>query len=212
MFQDRQEAGERLADAVAALGLADPVVLALPRGGVPVAAPVAARLKAPLDLVMVRKIGVPGHDELAAGAVVDGAAHRVVFNADIVKHLGLKEADFAEAIARELKVIETRRALYLAGRAPVPLRGRDVVVVDDGIATGATARAALTALGRVGAASITLAVPVAPLDAERTMGDLVNRLICLEQPEPFYSVGAHYRVFSQTSDAEVVSLLLNQGQ
>ncbi len=169
-FADRTEAGERLADAVAALGLDDPVVLALPRGGVPVAAPVAQRLGAPLDLLMVRKIGTPGNPELAAGAVVDGAAHQVVLNEDILRHLRLTEADFAETIARELAVIEARRALYLKDRAPVALAGRDVIVVDDGIATGATVKAALKGLAGLEPASVTLAVPVAPTDTPRRAG------------------------------------------
>lgn len=206
-FADRQDAGTRLAEAVEKLGLADPVILALPRGGVPVAAPVAERLGAPLDLVMVRKIGTPGNPELAAGAVVDGAEPQTVYNADILRHLGLREADFAAAVARELKVIEDRRAVYLAGRDPVPLRGRDVVVVDDGIATGATVKVALKGLKARGQASRTLAVPTAPKDTLEELKPMVDHLVCLVTPDPFWAVGQAYARFGQTSDAEVVGLL-----
>ncbi|MDJ0630435.1 MAG: phosphoribosyltransferase family protein [Rhodobacter sp.] len=206
-FADRTDAGTRLAGPVARLGLADPVVLALPRGGVPVAAPVADRLGAPLDLVMVRKIGTPGNPELAAGAVVDGAAPQTVFNDDILRSLGLSAEDFAEAVARELKVIEERRATYLAGREPVALAGRNVIVVDDGIATGATVKATLKALRGQGVASLTLAVPAAPKDTLAVLTPMVDHLICLQTPEPFYAVGQAYARFGQTSDAEVVALL-----
>jgi putative phosphoribosyl transferase len=206
-FRDREEAGDRLAEAVAALALRDPVVLALPRGGVPVAAPVAKALGAPLDLVMVRKIGTPGNPELAAGAVVNGAAPVTVFNTDILRHLGLAEDDLADTIARELAVIEDRRARYLGSRAPVPLAARDAVIVDDGIATGATMKAALKAVRALNPASLTLAVPVAPPEAVAEMQALVDHLVILETPAPFYAVGQHYRVFGQTSDAEVVALL-----
>lgn len=206
-FADRKEAGERLAEALAALKLGDPVVLALPRGGVPVAAPVAHALNAPLDLLMVRKIGTPGNPELAAGAVVDGAAHQVVFNKNILAGIGLREADLADAIAAQLKVIEERRAVYLQDRAPVPIDGRDVVVVDDGIATGATVKAALKALAARAPRSITLAVPVAPGSAQEEFAALVDTFICLETPLYFYAVGQAYVDFGQTSDDEVVELL-----
>mgnify|MGYP002623646247 FL=1 len=206
-FADRQDAGTRLAEAVEKLGLADPVILALPRGGVPVAAPVAERLGAPLDLVMVRKIGTPGNPELAAGAVVDGAEPQTVFNADILRHLGMREADFAAAVARELKVIEDRRAVYLAGRDPVPLRGRDVVVVDDGIATGATVKVALKGLKARGQASLTLAVPTAPKDTLEELQPMVDHRVCLVTPDPFWAVGQAYGRVGQRSGAEVVGLL-----
>lgn len=211
-FADRKEAGQQLAGAVAALGLADPVVLALPRGGVPVAAPVAQALGAPMDLLMVRKIGVPGHSELAAGAVVDGVAHQVVWNARILRDLGLNEADLAGAVEAQLAVIEERRAGYLGGRAPLALGGRNVVVVDDGIATGATVKAALKALAGQALASLTLAVPVAPRSAAAEFRPLVDNYICLSEPEPFYAVGQGYARFGQTSDAEVVALMNAAGQ
>lgn len=207
MFRDRTEAGEALADALAGLALPDPVVLALPRGGVPVAAPVARRLKAPLDLLLVRKIGAPGHEELAVGAVVDGPVHEAVFNEPVLAMLGMTEADFALAIERKLAEIEARRAAYLGGAAPVPVEGRTAIVVDDGIATGATAKAALLGLKRRRPASVILAVPVAPADTLRDLEPLVDRVVCLDIPRDFYAVGAHYRDFPQVEDAEVIALL-----
>ncbi len=205
MFNDRDDAGRQLAEAVAAAAPRAPVVLALPRGGVPVARPVARRLGAPLDLLLVRKLGVPGQPELAAGAVVDGAAHEVVFNADVLRMTGLAEGDFDHAIRDKLKEIEARRQSYLQGRAPVDVEGRTAIVVDDGIATGATVRAALKALRRRAPQAIWLAVPVAPREAIAEMEPLVDRLICLEVPPMFYAVGAHYARFDQVDDAEVVA-------
>lgn len=207
MFRDRAEAGEALADALAGLSLSDPVVLALPRGGVPVAAPVARRLKAPLDLLLVRKIGAPGHEELAVGAVVDGAVHETVFNKGVLAMLGKTEADFASAIARKLEEIEVRRAAYLGGAVPVPVEGRTAIVVDDGIATGATAKAALLGLRRRHPATVILAIPVAPADTLAELEPLVDRVVCLEIPDPFYAVGAHYRDFAQVEDGDVTALL-----
>jgi predicted phosphoribosyltransferase len=207
MFRDRTEAGEKLADALADLALPDPVVLALPRGGVPVAAPVARRLNAPLDLLLVRKIGAPGHEELAVGAVVDGPVHEAVFNATVLRMLGMDEADFAPVIDRKLAEIETRRAAYLGGAVPVPVEGRTAIVVDDGIATGATVKAALRGLQRRNPASVVLAVPVAPPDSLAELRPLVDRVVCLDAPADFYAVGAHYRDFPQVEDEEVVALL-----
>ncbi len=207
-FANRHAAGEALAEAVAALNLADPVVFALPRGGVPVAAPVAKHLGAPLDLILVRKIGTPRNPELAAGALVDGDPMQTVFNDHILRSLGLSEADLADIIAAERQNIEERRALYLAGRAPTPVKGRDAVVVDDGIATGATARAALQGLAQSGAASVTLAVPTAPAEARADFAPLADHLVVLMSPEPFYAVGQAYLDFGQTSDGEVRTLLV----
>lgn len=206
-FRDRTDAGERLAEAVAALHPADPVVLALPRGGLPVAEPVARRLGAPLDVILVRKIGVPGHEELAAGAVVDGDAPVAVFNPDVLAVLGKSEADFADAKRRKLDEIEARRRRYLGDRAPVPVEGRTAIVVDDGIATGASMRAALQALRVRRPAKIVLAVPVAPADTIGRMRQFVDHVVALELPEPFYAVGAHYHHFDQTSDDTVTAIL-----
>ncbi len=206
MFRDRREAGERLAEALAGEDWTDPVVLALPRGGVPVALPVAARLGAPLDLVLVRKLGVPGNAELAAGALVEGAEESV-FNSGLLRELGLSEADFAGAIAALRREIANRRQTYLNGRAPVPLMGRSVIVVDDGIATGATIRAALHGIAGRGAGEIVLAVPVAPQGVLAELQPLCDRIICLETPARFVAVGVHYADFGQVSDDEVRALL-----
>lgn len=208
MFRDRSEAGERLARRVAALGLEDPVVLALPRGGVPVALPVAQALRAPLDLLIVRKIGVPGNEELAAGAAVEGEAGvEAVFNPEVLAMIGRDEEDFAPALAAKAAEIAERRARLRGGRPPISVQGRDVVVVDDGVATGATMRAALKALARLGARSVTLAVPVAPPEALARLRPLVRHLVCLESPEDFRAVGLHYADFAQVGEAEVARLL-----
>lgn len=204
MFQNRQDAAEQLADAVAQAAPRDPVVLALPRGGVPLGAVVAERLSAPLDLVLVRKIGMPGHEEYAAGAVVGGAA---VFNPDALAAAGLTEADFAPQIDRLNAENEARRARYLPGRDPEPLAGRTAIIVDDGIATGATIRASIRALRARGAGAIWIAVPVGPADTIAALGDEADRVICLETPTPFWAVGAHYRDFRQVSDDEVIAAL-----
>jgi len=211
MFRDRDEAGVRLADDLEALALTDPVVLALPRGGVPVALKVAERLKAPLDLILVRKLGAPSNPELAAGAVVDGPAHTVVFNPGVLRAVGRSEEDFEPAIAAKLKEIETRREKWLAGRAALPVAGRSVIVVDDGIATGATVRAALKGLADKGAAEVILAVPVAPPDTLAELEALCDQVICLEAPRAFYAVGAHYRDFGQVAD-DTVTMLLRQAR
>ncbi|MCX7889433.1 MAG: phosphoribosyltransferase family protein [Rhodobacteraceae bacterium] len=204
MFRDRAEAGRRLAGALAPLALRDPVVLALPRGGVPVAAEIAARLKAPLDLILVRKLGVPGQEELAAGAVAEGA---VVFNPGVLAALGRTEADFAAAVAARRAEIERRRALFLGGRAPADVAGRTAIVVDDGIATGATARAALACLRARGAAAVVLAVPVAAPDSLEALAPLADRIVCLERPADFRAVGLHYADFTQVGDEEVIAIL-----
>lgn len=206
-FRDRHEAGERLAEAVAALDLTDPVVLALPRGGVPVAVPVAQRLGAPLDLLMVRKIGAPSNPEYATGAVVDGDPPQVVWTSEVLKGLGLTEADMRPVLDRELQTLAERRDTYLQGRAPVPLAGRDAVVVDDGIATGATLRAALKGLAARGPARVVLAVPIGPPGVADDFADLADEVICLMTPTPFHAVGQGYARFDQTGDAEVLAAL-----
>ena len=205
MFIDRAEAGRKLADALEKMELAEPVVLALPRGGVPVAAPVAERLDAPLDLVLVRKIGVPGHEELAAGAVAEGA--EPVFNASVLASIGRRPGDFADVVAKKRAEIAERRKMYLGGREQVSLKGRTVIVVDDGIATGATVKAALGGVRESGAGRVILAVPVASAEALAEIEPMVDDTICLEMPSPFYAVGAHYRKFLQVDDDEVVAFL-----
>ncbi|MDD3797755.1 MAG: phosphoribosyltransferase family protein [Novosphingobium sp.] len=205
-FADRREAGRLLAEAVRELELAEPVVLALPRGGVPVGFEVAWALGAPLDILLVRKIGAPGHEEYGIGALVDGAVPQVVIDENTAKLVGADEAYIEREVARQLAELERRRAVYRTGPA-IPLSGRTVVVTDDGIATGGTVRAALQALAQAGAARIVLAVPVAPASSLHELAPLCDEVVCLTTPAPFYAVGAHYRDFSQTDDAEVINLL-----
>jgi putative phosphoribosyl transferase len=205
-FADRREAGRLLAEAVARLELEDPVVLALPRGGVPVAFEVAQALGAPLDILLVRKIGAPRHEEYGIGAVVDGAPPQIVVDPERARQAGADRAYLERVVAQELAEMERRRAAYHTG-PPLPLAGKTLVVVDDGIATGGTVRAALQALGKVGAKEVVLAVPIAPADALRGLERLCDRVVCLATPEPFYAVGAHYASFAQTSDEEVIELL-----
>lgn len=206
-FEDRNDAGRALAKALEPLHLKDPVVLALPRGGVPLAAEVARVLEAPLDLVMVRKIGVPNQPELAAAAIVNGSQPEIVVNDHVVEAVGLTQADLTRLAEIQLEEIRRRRAIYLPGHARVPLRGKTAIVVDDGIATGATVRAALLAVRRSHPAQLVLAVPVAPPAVVKLLRQDVDQLICLAMPEPFSAIGAHYRHFDQVSDDTVVSLL-----
>ena len=206
-FLCRKDAGEALADEVAGLRLPHPVVIALPRGGAPVAAPVAERLETSLDLLMVRKIGVPGQPELAAGAVVNGTVAQTVWNEDVLRGLGLERADLAIEVDVQLSMIDERRRIYLQGRLPVDVKGRDAILIDDGIATGATAKAALKALKLRMPASVTLAVPLAPLGTAAEFKGLVDRFLCLEAPEPFIAVGQGYRDFRPTGDDEVITCL-----
>lgn len=213
---DRRVAGERLAEAVAGWlaerpELPAPVVLALPRGGVPVALPVARRLGAPLDLILVRKIGVPGQPELAAAAVVEGVPPHRVENAEVLRITGMTRAELEAGEARELAEIARRRRDWIGGRAPVPVAGRTAVVVDDGIATGATTRAALQAVRARGAAAVVLAVPVAPAETLAGLGREVDGTVCLETPAPFWAIGAHYDDFRQLDDAEVLRLMAEGG-
>lgn len=206
-FEDRPSAGRLLAKELGRMHLPDPVVLALPRGGVPVAFEIAQVLKAPLDLILVRKIGLPSQPELAAAAVVDGERADLVLNDEVVSWAGLSN-QMLEALARkELQEIERRRKVYLSGRAPIPVAGRTAIVVDDGIATGTTVRAALKALGRRGAKHLALAVPVAPADTVLSLRGVVDDVICLLTPQTFFGIGEYYRDFHQLSDDEVMSYL-----
>jgi putative phosphoribosyl transferase len=206
-FADRRAAGQALAQALAARHLEDPVVLALPRGGVPVAAEIARALAAPLDLVLVRKIGVPYQPELAAAAVVDGGDAEIVTNDDVIAMSGIGRDYLERATERELEEIERRRKVYLGARPRVPLEGRTLILVDDGIATGASVRAALKALRRRKPKALILAVPVAPADTVAGLRGEVDGVVCLEMPEPFMAIGLHYRDFRQLSDEDVVAIL-----
>ena len=206
-FLNRAQAGQLLARELAKLDLERPVVYALPRGGVPVAAPIAEALRAPLDLLLVRKIGVPGHEELAAGSVVDGAAPNIVVNQAIVRALGWSKAGVDAAAQPHLQEIERRRSLYLPGRAPIPAEGRTAILVDDGIATGASMRAAIEAVRRRQPRHIVVAVPVAAADTVRDLRREVDDVVCLAAPERFGAVGHFYRDFHQLDDAEVIGCL-----
>ena len=206
-FADRQQAGRVLAEQVAALGLVDPVVLALPRGGVTVAAEVARVLHAPLDLLLVRKIGAPWQPELAVAAVVEGDPPEIVVDAETMQFGGVSRAYIDAEAAQQLEEIARRRALYLRGRPAKPLAGRTVVLVDDGIATGTTVRAALKALHHVRPARLVLAVPVAPADTVAELRSEVDDLVCVAQPSFFHAVGCHYGDFHQVEDDEVIALL-----
>lgn len=206
-FADREAAGRALAEKLAVLDLKDPVVLALPRGGVPVGYEIARRLKAPLDLVLVRKIGHPWQPELAIGAVVDGSEPQLVRNDDALAGLPDPERVLAEGEARELKEIERRRSLYFNGGQRVAITGSSAIVVDDGIATGATMRAALIATRRLKPAKLVLAVPVAPAETIEELRREVDEVVCLAMPAPFYAIGLHYRDFHQLDDEAVISLL-----
>ncbi len=206
-FKDRAEAGKKLAERLLTYQSRHPVVLALPRGGVPVAAEVAAALHAPLDLVLVRKIGVPGQEELAMGAVVDGGAPITVRNEDVIQMAGVSEAEFSKVRDRELAEIERRRQRYIGARARVDVTGRVAIVIDDGIATGATTRAALRALRLRKPAMLILAVPVGPTDTIAAMRDEADVVICVEEHEIFGAIGIYYADFRQTSDREVIATL-----
>lgn len=204
VFADRTAAGRLLARELLQRHLPDPVVLALPRGGVPVAVEVALALHAPLDLLIVRKIGAPGNPELAVGAIAEGAAAPVA-DADALLYTGATMA-YVEREARvQVQEIARRRALYLQGRAPVPVEGRTAIVVDDGLATGSTARAGLRALRARKPARIVLAVPVGPADTQEALRAEVDELVCLSTPPFFRAVGVHYADFRQVADEEVVA-------
>ena len=206
-FANRQDAGQRLAEAVEKLGLADPVVLALPRGGVPVAAVLAERLKAPLDVLLARKIGAPGEPEFAIGAVVDGPAPATVLHDETIDRLAISRKYVEAEIARQLSAIADRRRLYLGEDAPADLTGKDAVIVDDGIATGATIEAAMKAVRQSAARQIVLAVPVAPASTIERLRGVADQIVCLSAPRHFGAVGAHYADFRQVADDEVKRLL-----
>jgi predicted phosphoribosyltransferase len=206
-FDDRTDAGRRLAKALAGYKGQRPVVLALPRGGVPVAAEVATALDAPLDLILVRKIGVPFQPELAMGAVVDGAEPIVVRNEEVIKLTGVSETDFNTIRDEQLAEIERRRQRYLGDRPHPPIAGRTVIVVDDGIATGATTRAALRAIRMRKPNKLVLAVPVAPTDTLQKLQGEADTIVCLEDYEDFGAIGLFYSDFRQVSDTEVIEML-----
>jgi predicted phosphoribosyltransferase len=205
-FADRAAAGRALAERLAGWrGRADVVVLALPRGGVPVAHEVARALGAPLDLCLVRKLGVPGHEELAMGALASGGEPQINF--ETVRALRIRDADIARVIERERRELERREAAYRAGRAPIALAGRTVILVDDGLATGATMLAAADAVRTAGAAHVVVAVPVASEEACALLRAKADEVVAVLVPDALYAVGAWYTDFTQTTDEEVRALL-----
>lgn len=205
-FADRAEAGRVLAEQLAPYaGRADVLVLGLPRGGVPVAAEVAARLGLPLDCWVVRKLGLPGHSEFAMGALASGG--EVEVDELLLRELGVSPAALAEVERRERAELERREALYRGGRPPPDIAGRTVLVIDDGMATGATMRAVVGALRRRAPARIIVAVPVASRQACLELGELADDCLCTATPEPFRAVGHFYGSFAPTSDAEVIACL-----
>ncbi len=205
LFGDRREAGRKLAEALAPLRDEQPIVLALPRGGVPVGYEVAGALDVPLDVVLVRKIGAPTQPEYGIGAIAEGGV-RVVRPRD-VEATGTSEEELEEIIAREQAELERRARAYRGERPPLPVEGRTVILVDDGIATGGTAVAAARTLKARGAGRVVLAVPVAPPRSEVRLADEFDEVICLEEPQAFYAIGQFYVDFDEVSDEEVVELL-----
>jgi predicted phosphoribosyltransferase len=206
-FVNRSQAGKQLAAALLQYRSEHPVVLALPRGGVPVAAEVAAALSAPLDLVLVRKVGVPFQPELAMGAVVDGDKPLIVRNDDVIQLAGIDDATFKSVCDDELAEIDRRRQRYLGGRKRVKVADRTAIVIDDGIATGATTRAALRATRLQNPKKLILAVPVAPTDSLAAMRGEADEVVCLESYEAFGAIGLFYSDFRQISDQEVTEAL-----
>lgn len=206
-FMSREHAGRELALRLQGMDIRDPVVLALPRGGVPIAAEVARALHAPLDLLLVRKIGVPSMPELAAAAIVDGERTELVLNEAVMDAAGLTKGDIDTLAKEELAEIERRRRQYLSDRAPVSVRGKTVIVIDDGIATGTTAKAALQALRRRATKAMILAVPVAAPDALKDLAANADQVVALQQPAHLNAIGQFYSDFHQLSDDEVIKAL-----
>lgn len=204
-FQDRREGGRRLADVLLGMDLPDPVVLALPRGGVPVGYEVAQALGAPLDVLVVRKIGAPGQPELGVGAIAEDG--EPLLDARMLRQLDRTVADLEPTIARERAEVQRRVRDYRGDLPPVPVEGRTAIVVDDGLATGGTARAALRVLSRRGPRRLVLGVPVCPREAVERLAGEADDVICVASPRDFRAVGTWYRVFDQTPDEEVVELL-----
>jgi putative phosphoribosyl transferase len=209
-FLDRHDAGQRLAAELKARAIPDPIVLALPRGGVPVGYEVAHALNAPLDVLLVRKLGAPGYEEFGIGAVVDGAQPQLVLNEDAIRMLQVPPAYIAQERDRQLAEVERRRRLYCGTSAAIDIEGRSAIIVDDGIATGGTVLAALRATRRASPSRIIVAVPVAPPETLTSLRLEADDVVCLSAPAEFRAVGMHYADFTQTSDEEVIDLLARQ--
>jgi putative phosphoribosyl transferase len=212
MFHDRQEAGRELAGELARLGLADPVVLALPRGGAPVAAEIARTLNAPLDLVIVRKVGAPDNPELAVAAIVDGSPPDIVLNREIIEAYGLDDSTLRLLVNRERPELERRRLAYRNGRQARSISGKTAILVDDGAATGTTMKVAIRALRRRSPREIVVALPVAPPDTIVELAREADRVVCLRQPARFRALGFHYQHFPQLTDDQVIAAIRNAGQ
>jgi putative phosphoribosyl transferase len=212
-FANRGEAGHALGQALLKLKLCPPiVVIALPRGGVPVGAAIARALGVPLGLILVRKIGAPYEPELAVAAVAEGDPPEIVIDEEVQRATGVDAGYVHKEAQRQLQEIARRRHVYLQGRAAPAVAGHTVIVADDGIATGSTMRAALRALRRQRPTSLVLAVPVAPADTLFELSGEVDRVICLSQPSPFHAVGLHYVDFHQVDDEEVLAELQQAAQ
>lgn len=206
LFTNRTHAGKELAKALTAyIDYPDSIVLALPRGGVPIAFEIAKVLHAPLDVFIVRKLGAPGQPELAMGAIASGGLR--VMNDDILGMLRVSEATITATVAEEQQELERRERLYRGDRPPVKIAGKTVIVVDDGVATGATMRAAIRALKAQQPVRLIVAIPTAAVDTCNVLRQEVDDVVCLATPEPYIAVGRWYRDFAQTSDAEVQALL-----
>lgn len=206
LFQDRADAGRVLATKLAAFAdRPDVLVLGLPRGGVPVAYEVARALRAPLDVFLVRKLGVPGQPELAMGAIASGGVR--VLHDNVLKALSITEQEIDAVTAEEAEELDRRERLYRGGRPPLDVRGRTVILVDDGLATGSSMRAAVEALRRMNPLRIVVAVPVGSPDTCGALLEEADEVVCAETPDPFYAVGIWYDDFSQTTDEEVRELL-----
>lgn len=206
LFSDRQDAGRKLAERLADYeGREDTLILALPRGGLPVALEVAKKLRAELDILIVRKLGVPGHEELAMGAIASGGVRYL--NEHLVASLGIPEHRIERTTADEQAELKRRERLYRGDRPPVEVRGRTVILIDDGLATGATVRAGIAALKELEPARLIVAVPTAPKETCESLKNDVDEVICLATPAPFMAVGQSYRHFPQTSDEEVKLIL-----
>ncbi|MBI2707881.1 MAG: phosphoribosyltransferase [Proteobacteria bacterium] len=204
MFQDRQEAGQKLAQKLKPYQAENPLILALPRGGVPVGFEVAKTLKAPLDVLVVRKVGAPWNSELGVGAVAPG----VQMLDEVSLHiLDIKPASMKHIVDQEIQEMNRRLHLYRQDQAFPALTGRTVILIDDGLATGITTRAAIESVKKLNPAKVILAVPVGPAQTVRTLKKLVDKVVCLETPSPFYAVGSFYQNFMQVSDEEVISFL-----
>ena len=208
-FRNRREAGQRLAERLSGLRGSRPLVLGLPRGGVPVAFEVARALDAPLDVLVVRKIGVPFQPELGMGAVGEDGVR--VLNPAVLRDAGVTDAQLAAVETRERAEVEQRAARLRGGRPAAPLTGRTVIIVDDGLATGGTARAAIRVARARGAERVVLAVPVAPPDTVAALAREADEVISVETPEPFFAIGGWYADFTPTSEQEVVDLLAAGG-